>query len=226
MGVIGQSETDDPLAVGLRPHVVMEYLRKNKLNVADVAYALSRRAVIQSSIKALNYGHCCAGLAYPFEVSNGNWVTLYKDVSRNIENVKDRIVVIVPFYTDTEFPLLTNLLATYLIKNGAKAIVALGKIRATNEMRRNNYPIWYEGIASSNFESVDRKYCQDEPFGTLCKQWEDVIVVCDDDGVIAIPPSSLDGRTINYLEEGKTSKERCYRELEEGRSIANICGLM
>ena len=166
---------------------IIKVIKKNRISTTEVADCLGKTGALHHVIP-LNKKHFQVGkifLAYGYNESN--W-----EIHEQIQNVNEGDIVIVETHNCNDRAVFGELVSKYLILyKGVSAIVVNGYIRDVHKIIKDNYPIWCKGVTPIG--------CYNEKNGTELnpqivsewkKKYEGGIAVCDDGGVVLIPPEN------------------------------------
>lgn len=167
---------------------IIEKITTNRISTTEIADCLGKKGWLQD-ICPLNKQHFIVGkvfLAYAF--NQGNW-----ELHQQLEKVKSNEVVLIETYNCQKRAVFGALVSKYLLLyKRAAGLVVNGYMRDANRLYKENYPIWCQGVTPIGcFNRKNEKKLDKEILKLWKKKYDGAIAVCDDGGVIIIPPEAI-----------------------------------
>lgn len=175
---------------------IISYITKNRISTTEVADCLGKNGAI-NSVMPLNQGLFVAGkVKYIYGHSESNW-----SIHEQAQNVCEGDVVIIDGIDVNDRALFGELVTKFLVLyKGAKALVALGKIRDANDIIKNRYPVWACGVTPIGCFNNNIKASATvlQTAKEHERYYNDSIAVCDDTGVVIVPKKYI---TTDFLDK-------------------------
>ena len=180
--------------------VAEEIIRKitiNRISTTEVADCLGKKGAL-SGVLPLNEGQFRVGkifLAYAYNASN--W-----ELHEQLQYVNEGDILIVETSNCGERAAFGDLVSKYLtLYKRVAAIVVNGYLRDAHRLVRESYPIWCKGVTPIGYFN---KKNDDELDSKIIEAWKETyqgaIAVCDDAGVVIIPPDSVNEEFLEKLD--------------------------
>jgi len=176
---------------------IIQKIKRNRISTTEVADCLGKKGAI-ADIKPINRGHFYAGnifLAYAYNESN--W-----ELHKQLENVGEEDIVIVETHNCNSRAIFGELVSRYVtLYRGCSAIVVNGYMRDGNILLKENYPVWCKGITPIGcFNKKNEAGLDPQIIEKWKKIYEGAIAVCDDGGVVVIPPDDINKDFLEKLD--------------------------
>jgi 4-hydroxy-4-methyl-2-oxoglutarate aldolase len=185
---------------------IVNFIRENRVSTTEVADALGKSGVLHGVLPITPDFHRVGPARALFTANNSNYA-----LHEQIRHLERGEVAVVFAHDCAERALIGDLMAKYiLLYRGASALVVNGLVRDASRLRRERYAVWAEGVTPMGcFNSPA------SPFpAELEKSWREKIeggvAVCDDGGVVVIPPSSLDEHMLARLRRMEMQEDIWY----------------
>ncbi len=175
---------------------IIDLILRNRISSTEVADCMKKTGAV-SDVFPIN--------KQKFAVGPVKWVYGYKDsnweIHEQIREVNKGEIVYIETFDSTDRAVFGSLVSKYLLfYKQASAIVTSGYLRDAHTLIKENYPIWAKGVTPLGFfnhkntSSLDQKIIDARK-----KMYDGSIAVCDDSGVVIIPPSEVNKRFIEKL---------------------------
>jgi len=180
---------------------IIDFILRNRISTTEVADCLGKSGAIQG-VKPLNRAKFAVGpVRWIYAYNESNWEM--HDQIRNIE--KGEVVLVEPFDCN-ERAIFGSLVAKYLLLyRQAAAIVVLGHLRDAHTLIKENYPIWLHGVTPIGcYNTMNRTKLDGKIIHNRMEKYHESIAVCDDSGVVVIPPNNINNEfleKLNFIEE-------------------------
>ena len=176
---------------------VINLIEANRISSTEVADVLGKTGQLEG-VQTLNRGHFKAGeVVLVYAINNSNY-ELHKQLAD--KDLTDKILFV--YNVNCDRSIFGDLVSKYImLYKRAKAIVVNGKLRDAHTLLKENYPIWCEGV--SPIGCVNYPNGDDLDENVLCKlksQYDGMIMVCDDSGVVMIPKENINDELLKKLE--------------------------
>lgn len=172
-------------------HICAEIIQKIKLSrisTTEIADCLGKKGEMPGLVP-INRGHFRVGkVFFAYALNESNW-----ELHEQIQNVNEDDVLIVEPYNCKEKAIFGDLVTKYLILyKRISAIVVNGYMRDAHILIKENYPIWCKGITPIGCRNVKNETELEHEIKNVWREkYEGAIAVCDDGGVVIIPPDSV-----------------------------------
>lgn len=176
---------------------VIDKIRRNRISSTEIADCLDKTGAV-TGVVPLNDGHFQVGkVAWVYAYNESNW-----DVHEQIRSIDEGAIVLVEAFNCGQRAVFGQLVAKYLLLYRQVAgIVVQGYLRDIPHLLKENWPIWALGrtpIGCYNHKN-------EVPFDpTLLSQrrasYDGAIAVCDDSGVVVIPPEKVQDSFLDKLD--------------------------
>lgn len=175
---------------------IIDYIRRNRVSSTEVADVLNKTGLFEGA-HALNRGH--------FEVGPVKWVYGYEEsnypLHEQLRDIKEGEVAVVELFDCGKRAAFGELVTKYcLLYQRAAAIVCNGPMRDANDLIKDNYPVWCNGVTPiGTFKTKPSKSFDPEIIADRKAKYDGAIAVCDDSGVVIIPPSEINEAFLDKL---------------------------
>ena len=177
---------------------MITYLRRNRVSTTEVADCLGKSGAVEG-VKAVNRGMYRAGkIRYIYGCMESNW-----PIHEQARGILPGEVVFVDGVQVNNRALFGELVTKFMtLYQGAEAVVMLGNCRDTNDIIKQNYPVWSKGSSpvgcfNKQVELTEEVKREIEEHRAL---YDGGIAVCDDTGVVVIPKDHIDQEFYEKLE--------------------------
>lgn len=174
---------------------ILDLLTKNRISTTEVSDALGKTGLI-SSVAPINLGHYRVGKSKCIFTANGSNYQMHDEIDKITPG---EIPIVFTSNCDNK-AVLGELVAKYLcLYRGAPAIVVNGFVRDLNSLKKNNYPIWSQGVTPIGCINEESKLYDSEIANKIRATYENGIIVCDDGGCVIIKKESITNETFKKL---------------------------
>ncbi|MCH7532045.1 MAG: RraA family protein [Gemmatimonadetes bacterium] len=164
---------------------LVDYIRRNRVSSTEVADALGKTGALPG-MTAVTRGH--------FRVGVVEWIYAYEEsnwpVHEQIQDIPEASIVLIEAFDCAGRAIFGDIVAKYmLLYRQASALVVQGALRDAHRLIKEGWPIWCTGF--NPVGCFNRK--PSAPLDpAVVKQRQETrqgaIAVCDDTGVVVIPP--------------------------------------
>ena len=136
-------------------------------------------------------------MVFVYAINNSNY-ELHKQLAD--KDLTDKILFV--YNVNCDRSIFGDLVSKYImLYKRAKAIVVNGKLRDAHTLIKENYPIWCESVSPIGCVNYPNGEDLDEcVFCKLKSQYDGMIMVCDDSGVVMIPKENINAELLKKLE--------------------------
>lgn len=167
---------------------IVTYIKKNRISSTEVADCLGKTGNIENS-NAVNRGHFAVGpIKWVYAYDDSNW-----SIHEQMIDIDEGDVIFIEAFNCGDRATIGGLVAKYaILYKGAAAIVSNANFRDANDMIKNNYPVWCKGFNPVGcFNKKQERELDWELVEEKTKMYSGAIAVCDDTGVVIIPPENV-----------------------------------
>ena len=178
---------------------IIEKIKENEISTTEIGDCLNKdKNCLLKDVKSLNRGHFRVGrvfLAYAYNESN--W-----ELHEQIQSVQKGDVLLVKTHNCQERAIFGDLVSKYLtLYKGAVAVVVDGNMRDARRLIKENRPIWCKGVTPIGcFNKKNEAELNPEIVNAWKKKYEGTTAVCDDGGVVIIPPEFINDEFLEKLD--------------------------
>lgn len=166
---------------------IIEKIKKNRISTTEIADCLDKTGAVPG-VGALNRGHFRVGpVFFSYAYGDSNW-----ELHEQLENPPEGSVIVIEAVDCHGRAPIGNLIAKFLLLyRQAAAIVLRAPVRDAHQLIKENWPIWCTGVTPigchnrRNAEPLDAARLAD-----LRAPYDGALAVCDDTGVVLVPPSA------------------------------------
>lgn len=185
---------------------IIDYIRNNRVSTTEVADALGKSGVLTGVRPVTNDHYVVGPVRCIFAAHGSNY-----DVHHQIRNLERGEVALVLTHECGDAAVLGDLVAKYsLLYKGASALVVDGYVRDAARLRREHYPIWATGLTPLGCVNVPAEAFPAKLAEEMRAQYEGGIAICDDGGVVVIPPFALDEEMLDRLDRIELQEDIWY----------------
>lgn len=175
---------------------IIAFIQQNRVSTTEVADALGKSGVLPGLLPQIPDLHTVGRVRTIFTANGSN-----HGVHDQIREVEENEVVIVFADECTDLAILGDLIARYvLLYRGAAALVVDGLIRDAARIRRERHPVWASGVSPLGCVNEDFGAFPEDKAADIRRQYDRGIAVCDDGGVVVIPPDCVDEDMLERLQ--------------------------
>lgn len=190
---------------------IIDYLNRNRVSTTEVADALGKCGALKN-VMPINRGHYRAGsVKWVYAYEESNW-SLHEQIAEIDENQ----IIFVDDLGCNDKAIFGELVSKYLILyRQSKALVVNGKLRDAAALIRQNWPIWCTGFNPEGCFNI--KPSIEAPKETVeerQRQYDGAIAVCDDCGVVIIPPSLINEEMLKKLQDIENQEDIWFDRLD------------
>ena len=167
---------------------IIKYIKINRVSTTEVADCLGKTGVIPDVLPMNKQLFAVGEVFWVYAYNESNW-----DIHEQIRCVPENSIVLIEAFNCGERALIGELVSKYiLLYRQAVAMVVIGKMRDAHKLIKDRYPIWCSGVSPvgcfniKNTEPFDNEILLDRQ-----KKYNGAIAVCDDSGVVIIPPECI-----------------------------------
>jgi regulator of RNase E activity RraA len=175
---------------------IVDYIRNNRISTTEVADTLNKSGVIPNVLPMTSDFFKVGSIRCVFAANESNYA-----VHEQVRDVEKGEVVLIFAHNCGDRAILGELVAKYiLLYQSAEALVVDGLVRDAAVIRRERYPVWCKGVTPIG---CFNKPAEPFPIGLqedLRERFEHGIAVCDDGGVVVIPPHQLNEEMLERLQ--------------------------
>ena len=167
---------------------IIQYIRRNRVSTTEVADCLGKTGLLEGA-HPVNRGHFRVGpVRWVYGYDESNW-TLHEQV----RDVQEGEVVVVETFNCKGRAAFGELVTKFVIfYRGAAAIASTAPMRDGNDLIKQNHPMWCNGITPiGTFNTKPERPMDPEIIADREKKYNGSIAVCDDSGVVIIPPDMV-----------------------------------
>jgi regulator of RNase E activity RraA len=174
---------------------IVELIRRNRISTTEIADALGKTGSLPGLLP-LNSLKYAVGKVRLIEPMNDSNYILHKE----LEAVEPGEVIHIRPIGFSDVAVFGDLVAKYtLLYKQAAAIVVEGNVRDTARLVREQYPIWC--MSSNPVGAVNFKtHSEETQVGSEQSRINGGIAVCDEGGVVIIPPNLIDSNLSKKLQ--------------------------
>lgn len=168
----------------------------NRISTTEVADCLGKTGALQG-IHPINRGLFKVGevfLAYAYNGSN--W-----ELHEQLQNAGEGSVILVETYNCGERAAFGDLVSKFLtLYKRVSAIVVNGYMRDAHRLLKENYPVWCKGVTPIGCHNKKNEaFLDPQVVNAWRKQYQGSVAICDDGGVVIIPPESINEEFLEKL---------------------------
>ncbi|MGI6076694.1 MAG: RraA family protein [Fastidiosipilaceae bacterium] len=175
---------------------IVNYIKKNRVSTTEVADCLGKSGVLENA-HPVNRGHFCVGpVRWIYGYNESNW-----SIHEQARDIQEGEVVVLEAFDCKGRATIGELVTKFiLLYRGAVAIASNAPLRDGNDLIKQNYPVWCSNLTPVG--SFNRKL--DEPLDPEIEKrqrakYDGAIAVCDDTGVVIIPPEQVNEEFLEKL---------------------------
>jgi regulator of RNase E activity RraA len=175
---------------------IIELIIQNRISTTEVADCMNKTGALED-IHSINKQKFAVGpVKWVYGYNDSNW-----EIHEQLRDVKKGDIVLVETFNSSKRAVFGSLVSKFLILyRQAAGVVVLGYLRDAHTLIKENYPLWAKGFSPLGFynKKIDTQL-DPEIINSRRKMYEGAIAVCDDSGVVIIPPSLVNDDLINKL---------------------------
>jgi regulator of RNase E activity RraA len=176
---------------------IIDYIRRNRVSTTEVADCLDKTGSLVG-LRAISPGHFAVGrVSWIYTWEESNW-----PVHEQAEALQEGTVVLVDAIDCGERAVFGDIVAKYLLLyKQSSALVINGNVRDAHRLMKERWPIWCRGFNPVGcFNRKPENPPDPLQVEAARRQSEGAIAVCDDTGVVLIPPAQQTEEFIGKLE--------------------------
>jgi regulator of RNase E activity RraA len=180
---------------------LIDKIRRNRISTTEVADCLGKTGNLPG-VMPVNRGKFRVGpVFWTYAYGESNW-----ELHEQIRHIPDGYVVITEPFDCGERAIFGELVSKFLLLyRQAVAVVVMGYMRDMPHLIRQNWPVWCKGGTPIGcFNTKNERPFDPEVLLQRRSYYEGAIAVCDDSGVVIIPPevqSEEFMRKLDWIEE-------------------------
>lgn len=190
---------------------IIDYLVRNRVSSTEVADALGKTGVLPN-VMPVNRGEYKAGkIKWIYAYEESNW-----PVHEQIQNIEEDCIVFIEAFDCGDRAIFGELVSKYLLLyRQSRAIVVQGKLRDAAGLIKEKWPIWCTGFTPVGCynKKPDNKFdlaIQKQHF----EMYDGAIAVCDDCGVVVIPPNRITEEFLKALHRMEEQEDIWFDRLD------------
>ena len=174
---------------------ILALLSKNRISTTEVSDALGKTGLIPN-VSPINLGHYRVGRSKCIFTANGSNYQMHDEIS----NISTDVIPIVFTSNCDDKAVLGELVAKFLcLYRNAPAIIVNGCVRDLSSLRKNNYPVWCEGVTPIGCVNKEARLYDSDVAERVKSNYDDGIVICDDGGCVIIKKELITRETFDKL---------------------------
>jgi 4-hydroxy-4-methyl-2-oxoglutarate aldolase len=174
---------------------IIAYIKHNRVSTTEVADALGKSGVL-TDVLPLTAGMFKVGKTKcVFTANESNY-----DLHEQIRSIQHDEIVLFFAHNCEKRALFGELVAKFLLLyQGAEAVVVDGLIRDAAALMRQRFSIWSRGSTPLGCFNKKTDPYPEEKKKEILSRYENGIAVCDDGGVVVIPPDKINKQMLERL---------------------------
>jgi len=174
---------------------IIRFVRRNRVSTTEVADALGKRGVIPGVKPVVDDMHRVGRVRCVFAAYESNYA-----VHEQIREIQEGEVVVVFVHECKDRAILGDLVARFVMfYRGAEALVVNGAVRDLARLKREKYPIWTEDVTPIGCFNTPAEPFPEDQRKDIEKRFSGGVAVCDDGGVVIIPPDQVNSEMLEKL---------------------------
>lgn len=174
---------------------IVDYIKRNRMSSTEVADALGKRGVLTHVHAIVPDQHRVGPVRCVFTAFESNF-----SLHEQVRDVQEGEVVLAFCHECKDRAVLGDLVSRFvLLYRGAEAIVVDGLVRDAARLRRERYAVWAKGVTPLGCYNRPSNPFPDHLAQELRAQVDGGVAVCDDGGVVVIPPADLNREMLDRL---------------------------
>ncbi|MBF0096744.1 MAG: RraA family protein [Magnetococcales bacterium] len=185
---------------------IIRYISRNRVSTTEVADALGKSGVLSGISPLTSELHKVGRVHTIFTAYGSN-----HDVHDAIRFVEPDEIVLVFTHECDDKAIFGDLVAKYLLLyRQAAAVVVDGLVRDAARLRRERYPIWTRGVTPLGCVNSPAPCYPEEQAAAIRNRLQGGVAVCDDGGVVVIPPDRLNEEMLQALHHIELQEDLWY----------------
>ena len=185
---------------------IIEFLQRNRISTTEVADALGKSGVLPDVQPLTSDIYHVGTVRSVFCAYESNYA-----VHEQMRAVEKDEVVIVFTHECHERAIFGDLVAKYAVRyRGAAALVVDGRVRDGASLRRERYPIWAKGVTPLGCFNTPTDMFPPLKEAAYRLEFDGGIAICDDGGVVVIPPSRINSDMLARLQRIEDQEDVWY----------------
>lgn len=187
---------------------LIEYIRNNRVSTTEVADCLGKDGVVSGVIPMVAGLHKVGKIKYVYGFLESNW-----SIHEQIRDVEKGDVVYIDGIEVEDRALIGELVTKFLLLyKSAEAIVVNGLVRDANGILRMKYSVWSKGVSPKGCFNILQQETDDIKAYVQEKKLEldGAIAICDDTGVVVIPPSHITEDMLEKIEKMEEQEDEWF----------------
>jgi len=174
---------------------IILFIRRNRVSTTELADAMGKKGLMPGVKPIIDDVHRVGRVRCVFAAFESNY-----EVHEQIRDIQEGEVVVVFVHECNDRAILGDLVARFIMfYRGAEALVVNGALRDLARLKREKYPIWSEGVTPIGCFNTPAEPFPEEQRKSIEKKYSGGIAVCDDGGVVVIPPDQVNTEMLEKL---------------------------
>ena len=176
---------------------IVDKIKRNRISTTEVADCLDKSGAIPK-VQPIKDGHFRVGKVFwVYAYNESNW-----EVHEQIREACEGDIVLIEGFSCNGRAIFGELVAKYLLLyRQVSGIVTQGLVRDVPRLIKENWAIWAEGGTPLGCFNRKNDICFDqEIIDQRNTQYKGAVAVCDDSGVVVIPPDKVNEEFMDKLD--------------------------
>ena len=176
---------------------VIDKIRRNRISTTEVADCLDKTGAVPG-VSPISQGHFRVGRVFwVYAYNESNW-----EVHEQVREAQEGDVVLVEAFNCGERAIFGELVAKYLLLyRQVTSIVTQGLVRDVPRLLKENWAVWAEGGTPIGcFNRRNETPFDPDLIAQRREHYRGAVAVCDDSGVVVIPPERIEEAFIEKLD--------------------------
>jgi regulator of RNase E activity RraA len=190
---------------------IISTIKRNRISTCEVSDSLGKTGVIQG-VSALNNGHFRVGrVRFVYAYNKSNW-----ELHEQLESVQEGEVVVVHAIGCDDYAVFGSLVSKFcILYRNVEALVVVGLVRDAHQLRKENYPIWCQGITPLGCHNKPNSIPPDARLlESISSRYTGSVAVCDDSGVVVVPEESLNDKLLSRLHKMELQEDAWFHSID------------
>jgi Demethylmenaquinone methyltransferase len=176
---------------------IIDRIRRNRISTTEVADCLGKSGVLAGVLPINRQKFVVGPVRWVYGYEESNWA-----VHEQLRDVARDEVVLVELFDCHERAIFGSLVAKFVILyKQAAAIAVMGNVRDAHTLIKEDYPIWARGVTPIGcYNRQQGKPMDPAIIVDRKKKYDGAVAVCDDSGVVIIPPERITREFFESLE--------------------------
>ncbi len=175
---------------------IIDLIIRNRISSTEVADCMNKTGAISDVLPINKQKYAAGPVKWVYGYKDSNW-----ELHEQIRDVNKGDIVLIETFECTNRAVFGSLVAKFLLfYKQASAVVVQGYLRDAHTLIKENYPIWSKGVTPLGFYNKKNTTSLDQKIiNSRRRTYEGSIAVCDDSGIVIIPPSEVNKEFIEKL---------------------------